>query len=364
MLPDLKFLIRLQELDSAAERLRRRMADLPAAQAALEARLASLTAAVAGVKERIAASQTSRRDTEKDLAAVQARLSKYKDQLMEVKTNKEYHAMQTEITAAETLVRREEDRLLERMEGELSSVAAEPLKAGRGRRRAPRDGAASRSELEQLRHRTASSIPRTRCDLRAVARGRRASRCRGQRRPLHDCHVRSPAGIQRVRRNDRLIRATAVSASSTSSAASERHRQRQRPGDVIVPTVEVTAAIRARPDTASASGVAGLVAEFVPPSSSPPTTSSGNGQLRARVCSRRHVRRSCCCAAMPVAFKVPAHPLLRAKELASQLEPVKLGTSTNNAEADPWPTLRYDHVAELIGSRSPAIRPASSPLTR
>jgi predicted nucleic acid-binding Zn-ribbon protein len=127
MLPDLKFLIRLQELDSAAERLRRRMADLPAAQAALETRLANLTAAVAGVKERIAASQTSRRDTEKDLAAVQARLSKYKDQLMEVKTNKEYHAMQTEITAAETLVRREEDRLLERME-EAELFAAE-LKA-------------------------------------------------------------------------------------------------------------------------------------------------------------------------------------------------------------------------------------------
>jgi hypothetical protein len=127
MLPDLKHLIRLQELDSTAERLRRRMADLPAAQAALETRLANLTAAVAGVKERIAASQASRRDTEKDLAAVQARLSKYKDQLMEVKTNKEYHAMQTEITAAETLVRREEDRLLERME-EAELFAAE-LKA-------------------------------------------------------------------------------------------------------------------------------------------------------------------------------------------------------------------------------------------
>jgi uncharacterized protein len=116
MLPDLKLLIRLQELDSAAERLRRRMADLPAAQAALETRLANLTSAVATVKERITVSQASRRDTEKDLAAVQARLSKYKDQLMEVKTNKEYHAMQTEITAAEALVRREEDRLLERME--------------------------------------------------------------------------------------------------------------------------------------------------------------------------------------------------------------------------------------------------------
>jgi predicted nucleic acid-binding Zn-ribbon protein len=127
MLPDLKLLIRLQELDSAAERLRRRMADLPAAQAALNAQLADLTGAVASVKERTSASQAARRDIEKDLAAVQARLNKYKDQLMEVKTNKEYHAMQTEITAAEALVRREEDRLLERME-EAETFAAE-LKA-------------------------------------------------------------------------------------------------------------------------------------------------------------------------------------------------------------------------------------------
>ena len=38
----------------------------------------NLTGAVASVKERIGASQTARRDIEKDLAAVQTRLSKYK----------------------------------------------------------------------------------------------------------------------------------------------------------------------------------------------------------------------------------------------------------------------------------------------
>src|SRR5262245_28417716 len=107
-----------------AERLRRHIADVPAQQAVLEERITALTGAVAAVKERIAASQASRRDIEKDLAAVQGRLSKYKDQLMEVKTNKEYHAMQTEIGAAELLVRNQEDRLLDRME-EAETLAAE-----------------------------------------------------------------------------------------------------------------------------------------------------------------------------------------------------------------------------------------------
>ena len=55
--------------------------------AALEARIETARA-TAVVKERIAASQASRREIEKDLAALQSRLSKYQGQLMEVKTNR------------------------------------------------------------------------------------------------------------------------------------------------------------------------------------------------------------------------------------------------------------------------------------
>ena len=89
MHPDLEHLIHLQELDLAAERYRRRETDIPALQSALDARLAARTAAVEAVKARIAESQAGRRDVERDLAAVQSRLSKFKNQLMEVKTNKE-----------------------------------------------------------------------------------------------------------------------------------------------------------------------------------------------------------------------------------------------------------------------------------
>jgi len=152
MLHDLKLLIELQALDSAAERLRRRMADIPAEQAALDSRLAELTGVVASVKERIAASQTARREIEKDLAAVQTRLSKYKDQLMEVKTNKEYHAMQTEIAAAEAVVRREEDRLLERME-EAETLAAD-LKASESALKSGTSEVAARRKQMDTEHST------------------------------------------------------------------------------------------------------------------------------------------------------------------------------------------------------------------
>jgi predicted nucleic acid-binding Zn-ribbon protein len=168
MLPDLKLLIELQALDSTAERLRRRMADIPNEQAALDSRLADLTGAVNGVKERIAASQTARREIEKDLAAVQARLTKYKDQLMEVKTNKEYHAMQTEIAAAEAVVRREEDRLLERME-EAETLAAELKAAESALKVGTAEVAASRKQMDAERAATEAELAKTNEERSRVA---------------------------------------------------------------------------------------------------------------------------------------------------------------------------------------------------
>jgi predicted nucleic acid-binding Zn-ribbon protein len=131
---DLQHLVRLQELDLTADRLRHRVTEIPQLQAALETRLAGRAAAVEAVKARIAACQTARREVEKDLAAVQSRLSKFKNQLMEVKTNKEYQAMQKEMSVAEQEISDQETRLLERME-EADALAVE-LKAAEAALRA------------------------------------------------------------------------------------------------------------------------------------------------------------------------------------------------------------------------------------
>jgi len=120
---DLQYLIQLQDLDTAADRARRRIADIPTVQEALDARLADRSSALAAVKARIEASQAERRETEKELAAIQTRLSRYKGQLLELKTNKEYQAMQKEMTVAEREVRAHEDKLIEHMERAESSSA-------------------------------------------------------------------------------------------------------------------------------------------------------------------------------------------------------------------------------------------------
>jgi predicted nucleic acid-binding Zn-ribbon protein len=73
------------------------------------------TAAVEHAKAAVADGQAARRAIEKDLAAVQQRQGKYKDQLMEVKTNVEYHAMQHQITAANEEVGKHEEKILVNM---------------------------------------------------------------------------------------------------------------------------------------------------------------------------------------------------------------------------------------------------------
>ena len=112
---DLDRLIRLAQIDFSSENARRRIADHPTLVQSLDARLASATSALEAARAAAADNQANRRAVEKDLAVINSRLSKFKDQLMEVKTNKEYTAMLKEIEAAQTELRRLEDRLLERM---------------------------------------------------------------------------------------------------------------------------------------------------------------------------------------------------------------------------------------------------------
>jgi predicted nucleic acid-binding Zn-ribbon protein len=115
MFPDLERLIRLQEIESRAAAARKRIADAPAEIAALDARLTAARDAVTAAKQAQADNQAARRTLDRDVTAVQQRLSKYKEQLMEVKTNVEYHAMQHQIEAATAEVGRVEEQILVNM---------------------------------------------------------------------------------------------------------------------------------------------------------------------------------------------------------------------------------------------------------
>jgi uncharacterized protein len=147
MLPALNSLLALQTVETRAEDARRRIADAPVRIQALDAQLAEATAALEQAKTALAASQAARRENEKDAAVAQQKVSKYKEQLMQAKDNKQFHALQHEIATFSEEVQRVEGLVLERMlEGDELGAA---LKAAEGKVAADKKRiAAEKSALE------------------------------------------------------------------------------------------------------------------------------------------------------------------------------------------------------------------------
>ncbi len=115
MLPALTALLALQSVETRAEDARRRVADAPARIGTLDAQLADTTAALERARTALTESQAARRELEKEAAAAQQKVSKYKDQLMEAKDNRQFHALQHEIATFTTEVQRIEEQVLVRM---------------------------------------------------------------------------------------------------------------------------------------------------------------------------------------------------------------------------------------------------------
>ncbi|MEW6321264.1 MAG: C4-type zinc ribbon domain-containing protein [Acidobacteriota bacterium] len=115
MSPELERLIRLQDIETRAAEASRTVAEAPGRIAALDDKLTAARQAVADARQAVADNQAEKRTIDKDLLAAQQRLSKYKEQLMAVKTNEEYHAMQHQIAAATQEVSRIEEQALVNM---------------------------------------------------------------------------------------------------------------------------------------------------------------------------------------------------------------------------------------------------------
>tara|TARA_Y100000588_G_scaffold288855_1_gene307364 strand:+ start:5500 stop:6237 length:738 start_codon:yes stop_codon:yes gene_type:complete len=115
MLLELQHLIALQKLETSVELIRTNIAELPNLESALVSRLHECSSKVEEATGRLTEHKKVRQQEENELAEVNTRLSRLKQQLMEVKTNDIYKAMLGEISNAEKEVKSIEDNLLERM---------------------------------------------------------------------------------------------------------------------------------------------------------------------------------------------------------------------------------------------------------
>ncbi len=116
MIPDLERLIQLQKVASRLDKSEADLVQVPKDKEALAARLAEERSRLETARGALQASQKARKQFEAELQDLEQRRSKYKGQLMEVKTNKEYTAMLHEIEAVEREVRGREDLILGEME--------------------------------------------------------------------------------------------------------------------------------------------------------------------------------------------------------------------------------------------------------
>jgi len=113
MILDLERLIDLQQLDTAVAEAKDSLKAIPKQNEILDFRLDERQGDFFTAKANLAGQREKHRVVEKELAQIQGRLDKFKDQLMQVKTNKEYHAMQAEISVAEVAVAKLEDQILQ-----------------------------------------------------------------------------------------------------------------------------------------------------------------------------------------------------------------------------------------------------------
>jgi predicted nucleic acid-binding Zn-ribbon protein len=116
MNPDLEKLIRLHHAESQLRHLESDLAEIPERRRALEERVAGERSRLDAARAALEDSQKTRRQLESEVQDLEAKRSRYKSQLMEVKTNKEYTAMLHEIESVEREIRGREDRILEEME--------------------------------------------------------------------------------------------------------------------------------------------------------------------------------------------------------------------------------------------------------
>lgn len=115
MVPELKLVVRLQDVDNRTAELTREISALPKHIAEIEKRLEAHERKLEADRAALAANQKDRKRLEGEIQLEQQKIAKLKDQMLEAKTNEQYRAFQHEIEYCEKEIRRAEDRILDLM---------------------------------------------------------------------------------------------------------------------------------------------------------------------------------------------------------------------------------------------------------
>jgi predicted nucleic acid-binding Zn-ribbon protein len=218
---DLKLLIRLQSIDTSIQELRGRIDKFPGISKALDEKLRAAQAGLDAAKDKNKNNQATRKKLETDVTTIEAKISKYREQMLSVKTNEEYRALQNEIEHAQKAVRKIEDDILNLMQ-EAETVQAE-IKTAEARLKEDQQKVnVERAALEQENKQDISALDaylKERKEVEAsissdlIPRYERVRKARGgiavaraRDYVCELCQVRiRPQVFQEIRKNDQII---------------------------------------------------------------------------------------------------------------------------------------------------------------
>ncbi len=154
---ELQGLVDLQELDIKIGRIQRRVEEIPGEIDGASHTLEDSARNLEQIQEWIDQAAKDRREHEGTVESLREQLSKYKNQLMEVKTNREYQAMLHEISNTEGAISAREDEILEHMmkTDDLEQQAEQTRKELKVR---TAQASARRKELESFVSRSESEV--------------------------------------------------------------------------------------------------------------------------------------------------------------------------------------------------------------
>jgi len=115
MLPEIENLLKLQDTDKEIRRLQDEVAEFPKRVAAIEQKLAGTKAQLEKAQAAVKTDEAARRKYETAISDLRGKISKYRDQSLDVKTNDQYKALLHEIQFAEKEIAANEDKILELM---------------------------------------------------------------------------------------------------------------------------------------------------------------------------------------------------------------------------------------------------------
>jgi predicted nucleic acid-binding Zn-ribbon protein len=223
---DLEKLVRLHRVETELAHLESDLANVPRKRQELEARIARDRARLDGAKAALDTSVKARKQHESSVQDLETKRSKYKGQLMEVKTNKEYTAVLHEIEGVEREIRAREDQVLEEME-KAEALALDVKREEAAFKLVEQAGKAEAAQLATSevklaehcarlraeREQVASSVPEEARELYArVAKQRGTAVAEARDGVCQTCHVRMRLQVWvELRKNETLFQCESCS---------------------------------------------------------------------------------------------------------------------------------------------------------